>query len=63
MNRFIKNVLLYLLLIVAAVTVLDSFSNINKSSSDITFSSFLQQVKEKKLIVLLSQQIIVLKES
>ena len=40
---------MYLLLIVAAVTVLDSFSNINKSSSDITFSSFLQQVKEKKV--------------
>lgn len=44
-----KNVLLYLLIIVAAVTVIDSFSATNKATSDIAFSSFLKQVQEKKV--------------
>lgn len=49
MNRFVKNVLLYLLIIIAAVTVIDSFSATNKATSDLAFSSFLKQVQDKKV--------------
>ncbi len=49
MNKFVKNVLLYLLIIVAAVTMIDSFSNNAQSRSSIKFSNFLTQVQEKKV--------------
>ena len=49
MNKFVKNVLLYLLIIVAAVTMIDSFSNNTQSKSSIKFSNFLTQVQEKKV--------------
>ncbi len=41
--------LLYLLIIVAAVTMIDSFSNNTQSKSSIKFSNFLTQVQEKKV--------------
>ncbi len=49
MNRFIKNVLLYLLIIAAALTVFDSLSGPVTSKSEITYSSFLAQVNQKNV--------------
>ncbi|MBD8976622.1 MAG: ATP-dependent metallopeptidase FtsH/Yme1/Tma family protein [Veillonella magna] len=41
--------LLYLLIIVAAVTVIDSFSGSNTAKSEMSYTSFLQQVSQKKV--------------
>lgn len=49
LGRFVKNVLLYLLIIVAAATVMDSMSGTTAPKSDITYTSFLQQVQQKKV--------------
>ena len=49
MSRFVKNMLLYLLIIVAAVTVIDSFSGSNTAKSEMSYTSFLQQVSQKKV--------------
>lgn len=49
LGRFVKNVLLYLLIIVAAATVMDFMSGTTAPKSDITYTSFLQQVQQKKV--------------
>lgn len=49
MNRFVKNVLLYLLVIIAAVTIIDSFSTTSTPKSYVEFSSFIKQVQSKNV--------------
>lgn len=49
MKRGLKNVLLYLLIIVAAVAAINSFSEGSKSKSEITYTSFLQEVQRKNV--------------
>ncbi len=49
MKRGLKNVLLYLLIIVAAVAAINSFSEGSKSKSEITYTSFLQEVQRKSV--------------
>ncbi len=49
MSRFVKNILLYVLIILAAVVVIDSFSTSNTAKSEMSYSSFLQQVTQKKV--------------
>ena len=49
MKRGLKNVLLYLLIIVAAVAAINSFSEGTKNTSEITYTSFLQEVQRKNV--------------
>ena len=49
MKRGLKNVLLYLLIIVAAVAAINSFSEGSKNKSEITYTSFLQEVQRKNV--------------
>ena len=49
MKRGLKNVLLYLLIIVAAVAAINSFSEGTKNKSEITYTSFLQEVQRKNV--------------
>lgn len=49
LSRFVKNMFLYLLIIVAAVTVIDQFSGPANSKSEITYSSFLTQLNQKNI--------------
>ncbi len=49
MSRFVKNIILYVLIILAAVVVIDSFSTSNTAKSEMSYSSFLQQVTQKKV--------------
>ena len=49
LKRGLKNVLLYLLIIVAAVAAINSFSEGTKNKSEITYTSFLQEVQRKNV--------------
>lgn len=49
MGRVIKNVLLYLVIILVAVTLIDSFSGSSKPKSEISYSNFIQNVQQKKV--------------
>ncbi len=49
MNKFVKNVALYVLLIVIAVSLFNSFVQTPESKSRITYSDFMQQVTEDKV--------------
>lgn len=49
MSKSLKNLLLYLLIIVAAVVAIDSFSGTDKSKSEINYTSFIKQVMDQKV--------------
>ncbi len=49
MNKFVKNVALYVLLIVIAVSLFNSFVQTPEIKSRITYSDFMQQVTEDKV--------------
>ncbi|MCF0154982.1 MAG: ATP-dependent metallopeptidase FtsH/Yme1/Tma family protein, partial [Veillonella sp.] len=49
MGRFAKNVLLYLLVIIAFVTAINSFSEGSSSKSELSYTGFIQQVQQKKI--------------
>ena len=49
MNKFVKNVALYVLLIVIAVSLFNSFVQTPENKSRITYSDFMQQVTEDKV--------------
>ena len=49
MSKFVRNVALYLLVIIVAVTVVDSFIGNKTDKSDITYTNFLTQVQQKKV--------------
>ncbi len=49
LNKFVKNVALYVLLIVIAVSLFNSFVQTPENKSRITYSDFMQQVTEDKV--------------
>ena len=49
MSKFVRNVTLYLLVIIVAVTVVDSFIGNKTDKSEITYTNFLTQVQQKKV--------------
>ena len=49
MNKFLKNLLLYILIIVSAVFIITSMGEEAKPKQELQFSSFMQQVQEKKV--------------
>lgn len=49
MSKFVRNVALYLLVIIVAVTVVDSFIGNKTDKSEITYTNFLMQVQQKKV--------------
>lgn len=49
MNRFLKNVVLYVVIIIAAVVMIDNLSTTSTPKSELQFSNFITQVKEKKV--------------
>lgn len=49
MGRFAKNVLLYVLIIAAFVTAIDSFAGQSSSQSELSYTGFIQQVQQKKI--------------
>lgn len=49
MSKFVRNVALYLLVIIVAVTVVDSFIGNKTDKSEITYTDFLTQVQQKKV--------------
>ena len=49
MSKFVRNVALYLLVIIVAVTVVDSFIGNKTDKSEITYTNFLTQVQQKKV--------------
>ena len=49
MSKFVRNVALYLLVIIVAVTIVDSFIGNKTDKSEITYTNFLTQVQQKKV--------------
>lgn len=49
MSKFVRNVGLYLLLIVMAATIIDAFISNRTDKSEITYTNFLAQVQQKKV--------------
>ena len=49
MSKFVRNVALYLLVIIVAVTVVDSFIGNKTDKSEITYTNFLTQVQQKQV--------------
>ena len=49
MSKFVRNVALYLLVIIVAITVVDSFIGNKTDKSEITYTNFLTQVQQKKV--------------
>lgn len=49
MSKFVRNVALYLLVIIVAVTVVDSVIGNKTDKSEITYTNFLTQVQQKKV--------------
>ncbi len=49
MSKFVRNVGLYLLLIIVAATIIDAFISNRTDKSEITYTNFLAQVQQKKV--------------
>ena len=49
MSKFVRNVSLYLLIIVVAVSIIDAFTTNKTDKSEITYTNFLNQVQQKKV--------------
>lgn len=49
MGRFIKNIVLYLLIIAAFVIAIDAFSGQSANKSELSYTGFIQQVQQKKV--------------
>lgn len=49
MNKFIKNVALYVLLIIIAVSIFNTFVHPQEKHSEITYSDFISQVEKKNV--------------
>lgn len=49
MGRFAKNVLLYVLVIAALATAVDSFMGQSSTKSELSYTGFIQQVQQKKI--------------
>ena len=49
MNKFVKNVALYVLLIIIAVSIFNTFVHPQEKHSEITYSDFISQVEKKNV--------------
>ncbi|WP_427114039.1 ATP-dependent zinc metalloprotease FtsH [Megasphaera sueciensis] len=49
MSKFVRNVSLYLLIIIVAVSLIDAFTTNKTDKSEITYTNFLNQVQQKKV--------------
>lgn len=49
MGKFVKNILLYLLIIAAFLVAMESFSNRSTPSSEMSYTGFIQQVQQQKV--------------
>ena len=49
MSKFVRNVSLYLLIIIVAVSLIDAFTTNKADKSEITYTNFLNQVQQKKV--------------
>lgn len=49
MSKFVRNVSLYLLLIIVAVSIIDAFTTNKSDKSEITYTNFMNQVQQKKV--------------
>ena len=48
MNKFVKNVALYVLLIIIAVSIFNTFVHPQEKHSEITYSDFISQAREEE---------------
>ena len=49
MSKFVRNVSLYLLIIIVAVSIIDAFTTNKSDKSEITYTNFMNQVQQKKV--------------
>jgi len=49
LSKFVRNVSLYLLIIIVAVSLIDAFTTNKADKSEITYTNFLNQVQQKKV--------------
>ena len=49
MNKFLRNVGFYLLIILVAISIIDYFSTRNTTKQEVGYTQFLQQVDEGKV--------------
>lgn len=49
LNKFVKNVALYVLLIIIAVSIFNTFVHPQEKHSEITYSDFISQVEKKNV--------------
>ncbi|MCH4178311.1 MAG: ATP-dependent zinc metalloprotease FtsH [Megasphaera sp.] len=49
MSKFVRNVSLYLLIIIVAVSIIDAFTTNKADKSEISYTNFLNQVQQKKV--------------
>lgn len=49
MSKFVRNVSLYLLIIIVAVSIIDAFTTNKSDKSEISYTNFMNQVEEKKV--------------
>ncbi len=49
MSKFVRNVSLYLLIIIVAVSIIDAFTTNKTDKSEITYTNFMSQVQQKKV--------------
>lgn len=48
MSKFVRNVSLYLLIIIVAVSIIDAFTSSKTDKSEISYTNFMSQVQQKK---------------
>ena len=49
MSKFVRNVSLYLLIIIVAVSIIDAFTTNKADKSEISYTNFMNQVQQKKV--------------
>lgn len=49
MSKFVRNVSLYLLIIIVAVSIIDAFTTNKSDKSEISYTNFMSQVQQKKV--------------
>ena len=49
LSKFVRNVSLYLLIIIVAVSIIDAFTTNKSDKSEITYTNFMNQVQQKKV--------------
>ena len=49
MSKFVRNVSLYLLVIIVAVSIIDAFTTNKSDKSEISYTNFMEQVQQKKV--------------